>query len=278
MKLCPTCQVEIHPNANACKLHILGKYKLGRKCEICSSRILDRNKTGFCNKHSKTGKLNPMSGKSVYSRWLEKYGKEEADRRQNEKRIKAGNSCRKRWQEPEYRKSVKENTTGKKRTAEFKKKQSENARKQFEDPNQRYLRSEAIRRSYERGTHNPNQVCSNQYGKRGYTHDGIFYASLVEKRRIETLQASGIKWKRYEVTDFDFRITYEWEGRTALYIPDFVIWDGEDIIIEELKSSLRSLSKKEILKAAAAKKLLEPLGITYRLTDKPESHVTKLPA
>jgi hypothetical protein len=224
-------------------------------------------------KHNKNGDLNPMAGRSVYQVWIEKYGKEEADTRQAASVQKHSDNSSKNWQDSSYRALIKETTTGKKRTNEFKAKQRKNAIEQFKNPAQRELRSEAIRASFERGTHNPDHLSNNQYGVRGFTEEGIFYASQVERERIEFLKSTGLKWKRYEVGDFDFRIRYEWEGKEHLYLPDFVIWKDGEIIIEEMKSNLKYISDREWAKAKAAGPALKSKGIIYRLIDDPEHEV-----
>ena len=268
MRKCSVCQVDIRYNAKTCKAH--RDYRFGKKCGTCDKALYDGNKTGFCTRHNKNGSLNPMAGRRVYDVWLTKYGKEEADRRQAVADQKHSNNSKKNWEDPNYRALIKETTTGVKRTEEFRQKQRANAKKQFQDPVQRQLRSEAIRASFERGTHTPDTIANNVFGNRGFTEDGIFYASDVERKRIEFLKASGVKWKRYEVGDFDWRIRYEWEGRTRLYLPDFVIWDGDQIIIEEMKSNLKYISELEWHKARIAEEILRGMGIGYRIIDDPK--------
>lgn len=63
------------------------KMKQGPTCPSCSRYKKPKSKEHIANmikslKGVLAGKKNPMYGKSVYSVWLEKYGKEEADKRQ----------------------------------------------------------------------------------------------------------------------------------------------------------------------------------------------------
>lgn len=269
MRKCWLCQIPIHYNAKSCAAH--GSYSPDKKCGDCGKHLTKNNKSGYCLQHAFCGDRNPMAGRSVYSTWVAKYGTEEADRRKDQALVNNTKASKKLWQDPAYRALIKETTTGKKRSVEFKAKQSRNAKRQFEDPAQRELRSEAIHQSYINGTHNPDNMGSNQYGNRGFNEDGIFFASSVERKRMEVLKASGVRWKRYEVNDFDFRILYEWEGKTHLYLPDFVIYRGDgSILIEEMKSNLKHISEQEWEKARAAEPYLAKMGIQYRIID--ETH------
>lgn len=223
-----------------------------RTCGKCDKSLSNKNKTGFCVRHNKNGSMNPMFGKNVYQSWVDKYGKEGAGQRQTEADTKRRDASTRNWEDPEYRQRVKGATTGLKRTCEFRETQRKNAIEQFKDQSQRDLRSEAIKKSYENGIHNPDTLCGNQYGNRGFNEDGIFYASDIERKRMAFLKESGVTWKRYSVNDFDFRIRYTWNNNVHLYIPDFVIWKENKIIIEELKMDLSRISEREQAKIDAA--------------------------
>ena len=138
----------------------------------------------------------------------------------------------------------------------------------MKDPEQRNLRSEAIRLSYERGTHTLDHAMKNCYGVRGF-YEGHFYASKAELRRIKFLISSGVRWKRYEVGDFDFRIRYEWEEKLHVYIPDFVIHSSNGVVIEEFKSNLTTISDLERFKISTATDFLLTKGILFRAIDDP---------
>lgn len=267
MRQCQICQVEIRYNAKSCAAH-RGK-SLDRKCPVCDVLLSRGNKTGYCVRHNKDGEMNPMAGRSVYDVWCEKYGKEEADRRESVRSLLSATASKKNWDNPVYRKAIKDATTGLKRTEEFRQKQSRNAFRQFEDQSQRDLRSEAIKASFARGSHSADTMASNQFGTRGFNEDGIFFASNVERQRMAFLKESGLSWKRYEVNDFDFRITYEWAGKSHLYLPDFVIFDDGKVIVEEMKSNLKHISEREWAKAKAAGPFLKERGFVYRLIDDP---------
>lgn len=113
-------------------------YKLNRTCPICGKRIIDSSKTGYCNIHRpRTGKNNPFYGKHHSKETIEK------------SKEKLSEISKKLWQDPEYRKKVIEGATGKKRSDSFKKTQRKNALKQMEDPKQRQLRSNIMKKSWE---------------------------------------------------------------------------------------------------------------------------------
>ena len=115
-------------------------YKLGKTCKVCGKKLSDLNKTGFCSVHrDRTGANNPFFGK--------KHSKETL--------AKAKEKCRKasieKWKDPEYREKVIKGATGKKRSDEFKEIQREHALKQMQNIEQRQLRSEAMKQSWQNG-------------------------------------------------------------------------------------------------------------------------------
>ncbi len=258
---CEICQEKTSYSLR-CQKH---KNTSTRQC-YCGAYLSKRNKTGKCKDHvDRSGKNNPMYGKTVYETWVKKYGKDIADERDKEHKIKIALASKTLWENEDYRKKIKDTTTGLKRSDEFKKTQRINAIKQFTDPRQRELRSIAITNSFINGTHNPDVINGNRWGKRGFDEYGNFYASLTEKNRIKYFIDKGYNWKRYHINDFEFRLNYEWNGKPAIYIPDFIIYVDDRIIIEELKCRLNGLSDRELYKAKIASDILPKYGIEYHL-------------
>lgn len=250
------------------------RYSKGKKCIVCNCELLNRSKTDFCNKHrSRSGKNNAMYGKSVFDCWVEKYGLEVAQKREKERVEKTSAASKKCWENDAYREKIITGLTGKKRTQEFKDLQKKNAIDQMKDPKQREIRSTAIKKSWIAGTHDPDHISLNAYGKRGFTEDNIFYASKIEHKRINFLNESLITWKRYSVNDFEWRIKYTFEGSEHLYLPDFVIFDDDKIIIEEVKYDLKRLTERELIKRDAAITLLSSHNIYYRIIDDPRHSI-----
>jgi len=133
----------------------MSKYKLNKKCIICNKNILDKNKTGFCNKHrDRTGKNNPFYGKKHTIEYKEKA------------RIRSSISTKKLWQDPEYRNKVIKGTS-KPRREKFKQEQSERITQWYIDnPEQREIRREKMKESWKNGKITPNKrVISNKSKK-----------------------------------------------------------------------------------------------------------------
>lgn len=118
----------------------MSHYKLGKKCLKCGSRLLDKNKTGFCNKHrDRTGKNNPFFGKHHSKETIEK------------SRPKLSSASKKLWQKKEYRDKVIKGVS-KPRREGFKAEQSARVTQWYQDhPEQRTVRSVALRNSWETG-------------------------------------------------------------------------------------------------------------------------------
>lgn len=123
-----------------------------KQCKKCDKVLGKKNKYGFCNKcRDRTGKNNSMFGRSVHTAWIEKYGKEKADELLEKQKIKWSISSKKNWQNEEYRKKVISGTS-KPRKESFKKEQSERITQWYKDnPEQRKIRSLAMKKSWEDG-------------------------------------------------------------------------------------------------------------------------------
>ena len=110
-------------------------------CKKCGKELSKRGKlTGFCNIcRDRTGENNSFFGR-VHSKETVNKIKE-----------KGKTASIQLWKNQIYRKKVIENATGLKRTSSFKKTQKENANKQFEDPEQRKIRSEMMKKRWRDG-------------------------------------------------------------------------------------------------------------------------------
>lgn len=118
-------------------------YKLNRICPTCGKRISDKNKSGYCNRHrDRTGSNNPF------------YGKTHSQETINSLKEKCKIVSTKKWEDPEYIEHVKEGLKSEKNklahtSEEFRKTQSEHAKQQMKDPEQRELRSNTMKASWE---------------------------------------------------------------------------------------------------------------------------------
>lgn len=118
-------------------------YKLNRTCPTCGKRISDKNKSGYCNRHrDRTGSNNPFYGKT--------HSQETIDSLKEKCKI----ASTKKWEDPEYVEHVKEGLKSEKNrlahiSEEFRKTQSEHAKQQMKNPEQRELRSDIMKASWE---------------------------------------------------------------------------------------------------------------------------------
>lgn len=120
-------------------------YKLNKTCPICGKRLADKNKSGYCNTHRyRTGPNNPF------------YGKTHSQETINSLKEKCKIASTKKWEDPEYAEHVKEGLKSEKNilahtSEEFRKTQSEHAKQQMKDPEQRKLRSNIMKASWKSG-------------------------------------------------------------------------------------------------------------------------------
>ena len=118
-------------------------FNLERKCQHCGKLISDQNKSNFCKycypKYGMLGENNPFFGKT--------HKKETIDAMKEKCKIASEN----KWKDHIYRNNVLSHVIGLKRSEQFKKEQSERVKKQMEDPNQRQIRSESMKKSWENG-------------------------------------------------------------------------------------------------------------------------------
>lgn len=119
-------------------------YKLNKTCPTCGKRLPDKNKSGYCNIHrDRTGQNNPFYGKT--------HSKETMDRIKE----KSKQTMIDKWaNDPEYVKRVKEGLKSEKNklahtSEEFRKTQSANAKQQMKNPEQREIRSNAMKTNWE---------------------------------------------------------------------------------------------------------------------------------
>ena len=119
-------------------------YKLNKVCPTCGKQLSDKNKSGYCNRHrDRTGKNNPF------------YGKKHSEELINVIKEKSRETMLKKWaNDQEYVEHVKEGLKSEKSrlahsSDEFRKTQSEHAKQQMKNPEQRELRSSIMKASWE---------------------------------------------------------------------------------------------------------------------------------
>lgn len=176
------------------------KSVLSRKCKTCQRPITDWNKSGFCNKHrDRHGANNAFYGKHHKQETVEK--------------IKSKTSIKSKelWQNPEYAKKVIKGVS-KPRREGFKKEQSERTKQWYIDnPEQRELRSVAMKYSWEEG-----KILNNSKGKRNSNASKLEIDFAEELKKITVCE-----------TKVTIHIGHKW------FLPDvFVKRDG--VVIEFL--------------------------------------------
>lgn len=118
-------------------------YKLNRTCPTCGRSISDKNKSGYCNRHrDRTGPNNPF------------YGKTHSQETINSIKEKCKIASTKLWEDHVYVERVKEGLKSEKNklahtSEEFRKTQSQHAKQQMKNPEQRELRSNAMKANWE---------------------------------------------------------------------------------------------------------------------------------
>ena len=131
--------------------------QLYTNCLKCGKKVSRNCKSGYCNScRDRSGKNNPMYGKSVYDTWVKKFGKEKADKMQSEMLEKNKIASQKLWEQDEYREKVIKGIS-KPRKESFKKEQSERIKQWYIDnPEQKIIRSNSMKKSWENGNLKPN--------------------------------------------------------------------------------------------------------------------------
>lgn len=173
--------------------------------------MTDEQKAEHARKSARHGSQNGMYGKSVYERWTELYGKDEADRRYSV------------WHEK-------------------------------------------LKRNAKIGKDNPN------FGKvppvgagNGWSgwYKGWYFRSLKELTyMIDVIEANGFTWKGVETKDFN--ISYEIDGKQHVYHGDFLV---NDRIFVEIKPKRLMNTKINVAKKEAALKFCKEHGYEYHMVD-----------
>lgn len=171
-------------------------------CKTCGKELNRHNRSGYCFKHlPRTGENNPFYGKTHSKETIEKL------------KVNCAKASKKMWENEEYRNKVINNATGLKRSDEFKNKQRRNALKQFEDPEQRRIRAEKMKESWQNG------AITYQ------VHDSI-NVSKQEKEFISLLEENG-----YKIVNETFYYIDKENGKQKYLYPDG-IYEEEMVIIE----------------------------------------------
>lgn len=321
-RICPQCgKVLFHKTRNIAKQ----QYKKGRTCKECADKQLSITFAGenapwygkkipreFVDKANKTKKengydsyrtpefkekqrqrllANPIrNGKSNYDFWLEKYGKEEADKRMEEYK----QNCSERFKgekNPNYGKKRSGESIAKQKatnvannyaawkTPEFiekmkkvsKVKEILNGKSIYEYWLEKYGKEEADRREFEMNEgqrkNTPRGENSPHYGKpppKGVGHGwqgwykDVFFRSLTELMFIIPIVDNNIPYINLEAAEYG--ILYEINGEKHMYHGDFLV--GNNFI--EIKPLSKQNNIEVLAKKEAALKYCAEHGYTFK--------------
>jgi endogenous inhibitor of DNA gyrase (YacG/DUF329 family) len=276
---CPNCGKELFYKSNssfwlankknnkciACA-NKLGKLKekkveFNRNCPICNTKLFYSSEEGLqsaiknnnlckvcAKKESNIGKSNPMQGRNFYDVWLEKYGKEEADKKQ------------KQWQENICKRKNKgkdnPNYGGKYSRFEgaIKWCQENQKGKKFEE-----IYGEERAKEIKRKLSNASSGSNNpMYGKEapngsgnGWSghYKGHYFRSMLELYYLIYLIDNDINFEKGEQKKF--YVPYKFDNINKTYRPDYYLIDNDEVI--EIKPSALLNIKINKLKFEAAR-------------------------
>ena len=212
---------------------------------------------------------NPMYGRSVYSVWLEKYGKEEADRRLEQQKNKMHQTWNLLSEEEKKIRNKKKGNCGNKNPMYGK--------SVYDVWVEKYGKEEADRRNKEmqrkkseknKGKNNP------MYGKpapkgsgngiSGWYKEWYFRSFRELSYMVNVIEKEGHEWRSLDNTP-DFRIKYlDKDGHERSYCPDFLI--DNKIIVEIKPKKLQGLDS-VVRKQNAAIMYCKTRNLVHIITD-----------
>jgi hypothetical protein len=215
----------------------------------------------FSEEHKKSlSKNNGMKGRSIYDVWLEKYGKEEADRKWEEFREKARRGSTGRKASKETKEKMKKSLKGKKGNHEYwvEKYGKEEADRRWQEA----CRKNSLKNS---GKNNamygvsPSHIAGIGYS--GRYKSFLYFRSFLELSFfIREIENSNIKWESGEKRKYQV-IYKDSKGVDRTYRPDFVV--GKTIY--EVKPVKLQKTKLNQEKFEAAEKAYSERGFNYQV-------------
>ena len=226
----------------------------------------EQEKKEWSEKYS--GSNNPMYGKSVYDVWVEKYGKEEADRRFEIQKNKTKNTINSFSKEKKDAINAKKGLKGNKNGMYGK--------SVYDVWVEKYGKEEADRRKYDmgkkisernKGKNNPmyGKVPSNGAGAgiSGWYKNWYFRSLRELSFMINVIEKEGHEWKNAESHEFTIKYL-DVNGVERTYHPDFVL---DDKIIIEIKPEKLQLNENNQRKQDGAILWCATNDFEYRMVD-----------
>ena len=199
------------------------KYKsqIFTACKKCGCTLDKPRKDGIClNCRPRTGKNNPFFGKH--------HSTETKEHLQKTSSV----ATKILWQNQEYREKVISHATGVKRSEEFKEGQRQNAFKQFENPEQRKLRSKKLKQAWKNGSSTPNHTSNGH----NFSKEEIDFGEKLKKELKEksNLLERGVSVRfedgHFYLPDFVFNKKYIIEFKGDYWHANPKIYKAEDSI------------------------------------------------
>lgn len=218
------------------------KKRIPRYCATCGKLLSKNNKSGYCAQHrDRTGPNNSF------------YGKTHSEKTRNQLKVSCKNATTKMWKDPEYAAKVK---AGLKSEAnllahtsdEFRKKQSEHAKKQMQDASQLACRSTAMKNSWVTGKLEFNQVRMPNFSKIELKFGEVLGELLGDRKNDLTRK---VKIERFDWPKHYYYYCPDYKYHNFLIEIDGDYWHARDRADDEIVH--HGLTAKEIREKDAKK-------------------------
>ena len=262
IKKCESCQCDIQYKT---KSSLNRGIKNKTKCSKCKSNsIKSLSEEERKKKFGKSGEKNSMYGKTFYEVWINKYGKDEADKKLNDFKNKCSvtsNNWIKSLTEDERKKI--HGSQGKKNPMYGKtiyqawtnKYGKDEADKRLNDFKNKISESTSGEKNPMYGKPSP-QGSGN--GWSGW-YNGFFFRSLIELSYLVYLNRFKINYKNGEFVKIQYQ---DYLGNNKNYFPDLII---ENKYLVEIKPRSLIKSKTVEFKTEAGKKWSQANGFIYKI-------------
>lgn len=195
------------------------KFGLYEKCKKCEKRISRNNKHGYCNScRDRTGENNPF------------YGKSHSDETIEVLKEKCSIGMKEKWKDEEFRSKVIKGGS-KPRRESFKREQSERIKQWYVDnPEQRQLRSECMKRTWESGA-----ITKNNYSCNASKLEKELYEEILkiipDAESKKTIRDSNNRWIFPDILIESCGVIIEfygdfWHANPAIYEKNDIIHNG----------------------------------------------------
>ena len=263
---CPKCGKELSYKAK----QAFKKFeKLNALCRSCTKKgHKDSDETRAKKSTATKGQNNPMAGRSVYSVWLEKYGKEEADlrRESQSKKIKGKKIIfAKPIEERNYLRGVDNKMkNGGLLPLMIKKYGKEEADKKWIEFKQKQSKNST-------GSNNPMfgkpSPMGSGNGWKGW-YKGFFFRSIMEASFLKYLFDNNITFESAENNKFKIEYFDTYRKRNANYFPDYYLTNSKEIIEVKPLRLTQTINNKDKFEAARKK-----YGNKFKIMTQEDFHI-----